>query len=593
MRFVRQSAPLAVTVSAALLLAACGGSGSTGGAASPAVSASGSAAGTESSAGAAPSESAGAGQVLAYQAAHRGGTLKIAAKSAGGTIDPKVNYTLQYWQIYQGVYDGLVAFKQVSGKDSFTTVPDLAESLPTPTNGGKTYVFTLRKGIKFSDGRDLTVDDVVASFQRIFKVSSPTAGSFYNGIVGADVCLKTPATCTLDKGVIGDAAAGTVTINLTAPDTEFFYKLGVPHASIQPKDAPAKDSGSVPVIGTGAYMIKSYDPNKALILVRNPSFKEWNREAQPEGYPDTIEEDFGQTVEAEVTAVENNQADWVFDDLPADRLAEVGTKYAAQAHVNPLTAFWYLPMNVNIPPFNNPKARQAVNWAIDRAAIVKLFGGSNLAQPVCTFLPPRFPGHEDDCQYSNPAGTTWQGPDLAKAKQLVIDSGTAGQDVQVIVQDDETNKAVGEAVASTLTQIGYKATAKPISANIQFTYIQNTKNKVQISVSQWYQDYPAASDFLNVLLGCASFTPGSDSSINISGFCDKPIQAQMDAAIVTGQTDQTAANAQWAAVDKAVMAAAPVAPLITPKKIDFISSRVGNYQFSKQYYMILTQLWVQ
>jgi peptide/nickel transport system substrate-binding protein len=294
-----------------------------------------------------------------------------------------------------------------------------------------------------------------------------------------------------------------------------------------------------------------------------------------------------------VTAVENGQADWVFDDLPADRLPEIGTKFAKQAHVNPLTAFWYLPMNVNIPPFNNLKARQAVNWAVDRAAIVKLFGGSNVAQPVCTFLPPGFPGHEDNCQYTNPAGTTWKGPDLAKAKQLVKESGTAGQTVQVIVSDDEVNKSIGENVASTLTQIGYKATAKPISSNIQFTYIQNTKNKVQISLSQWYQDYPAASDFLNVLLGCASFTPGSDSSINIAGYCDKGVQAQMDAAIKTAVTDPAAANQQWAEVDQKVMAAAPVAPLITPKKIDFISAKVGNYQFSKQYYMILTQLWVK
>ena len=68
-----------------------------------------------------------------------------------------------------------------------------------------------------------------------------------------------------------------------------------------------------------------------------------------------------------------------------------------------------------------------------------------------------------------------------------------------------------------LNSIGYKATVKPISGNISFTYIQNTKNKVQISVTQWYQDYPAASDFLNVLLGCDSFHPGSDTSINIVG----------------------------------------------------------------------------
>jgi peptide/nickel transport system substrate-binding protein len=570
MRVPRRSAALVAAAAAATVLAACGSS--SGGTASP------------------TNTPTGGG---AYQVQHRGGTLRVLAKAAGGTIDPKINYTLEYWQPFQSVYDGLVAFKQVSGPQSFTVVPDLATALPAPTDGGKTYTFTLRKGIKFSDGRDVTVDDVVASFQRIFKVSSPTAGSFYNVIVGADACLKKPATCTLAGGVVGDTAAGTITFHLTAPDSEFFYKLGVPHAAINPKDSPSKDAGTKPIPSTGAYMIKSYDPNKSLIFVRNPHFKEWNREAQPEVYPDSIEYDFGQTVEAAVTAVENGQADWVFDPPPADRLGEIGTKYASQAHINTLTAVFYLPMNVNIPPFNNLQARQAVNWAIDRNALVKLYGGTNLAAPVCTILPPGFPGHEDSCQYTNPAGNTWQGPDLAKAKQLVQASGTAGQKVTVVTSDDEVQKAIGEAVASALTQIGYKASSRPISGNIQFTYIQNTNNKVQISVTSWYQDYPAASDFINVLLGCASFTPGSDSSINIAGFCDKSIDAGIQQAIATGQTDPTAANAQWAKLDQALMQQAAWAPMFTPKLIDFVSKRVGNYQFSKQFYMLLGQLWVQ
>src|SRR5215470_9702660 len=121
--------------------------------------------------------------------AHKGGSMRLVAVGAGGTIDPHINYTLQYWQLYQSLYDGLVTFKHAAGSDGFTIVPDLAEEMPKPQDGGKTYVFKLRKGIKFSNGQELTVKDVVASFQRIFKVSSPTAGSFYNGIVGADKCL--------------------------------------------------------------------------------------------------------------------------------------------------------------------------------------------------------------------------------------------------------------------------------------------------------------------------------------------------------------------------------------------------------------------
>src|SRR5215813_1535422 len=88
----------------------------------------------------------------ALMAAHRGGTLKLLAKGAGGTLDPQVNYTLEYWQLYQATYDGLLAFKKAGGNQAFEVVPDLASGYQI-TNAGKTWVFTLRKGIKFSNGQ--------------------------------------------------------------------------------------------------------------------------------------------------------------------------------------------------------------------------------------------------------------------------------------------------------------------------------------------------------------------------------------------------------------------------------------------------------
>lgn len=534
-----------------------------------------------------------AGSTGAAGASHRGGTLKLLAKAAGGTLDPQVNYTLQYWQLYQATYDGLLAFTKAGGNAAFTVVPDLAENLPTPTNGGKTWVFKLRKGIKFSNGQALTVNDVVASFRRIFKVKSPTSGSFYAGIVGATACLAKPATCTLKGGVIGDPKTNTVTINLVAPDPEFKYKLAVPHASILPANAPPNDAGTKAIPGTGAYYFASYNPNKQLVMKRNPYFKEWSKAAMPDGYPDQIVQSFGLTVEAQITAIENGQADWTLEAPPADRLNEMGTKYASQVKVNTLTAFWYAPMNTRLAPFDNVKARQAVNYAIDRNALVKIFGGPRLAQPSCQVLPPGFPGHVDYCPYTKNPGKTWSAPDLAKAKQLVQQSGTKGAKVTVLSSDDEVNKAVAVYFQSVLNQIGYKASVKPISGNIFFTYVQNTKNKVQINVQQWYQDYPAASDFLYVLFGCESFHPGSDSSINIAGFCDKKINAQMHAALKLEQTSETKANALWAKIDKQVTDAAPMATMFTPKHIDFVSKRVGNFVFSKQFYWLVDQSWVQ
>jgi peptide/nickel transport system substrate-binding protein len=521
-------------------------------------------------------------------ASHVGGTLKLLYQGAFGTADPQINYTLEGWQLEQTTADGLVGFKKAQGTAAYTVVPDLAVAIPKPTNGGKTWVFKIRTGIKFSNGQVLKPTDVLATFQRIFKVHGPTASSFYGDIVGAAACLKTAATCTLKGGVAASNANNTVTFNLTKPDGEWLQQIAVPLANIVPAATPPKDQGDKPVPGTGPYMIKSYDPNHQIVLVRNPYFKLWSKDAQPAGYPNEITERFDLTGEAEVTQVENGQGDWIGYSVPSDRLNEIATKYPKQVFLNQLTANWYVPMNTHLAPFNNIKARQAVNYAVDRAATVRLFGGANLGTPSCTILPAGFPGHVDYCPYTKKSA-----PDLAKGKSLVKASGTAGQKVAIVVGDDAVNKAIGTYLQSLLNQLGWKASVKVLSNNIQFTYIQNTKNHVQISLTQWYQDYPAASDFLNVLFGCSSYVPGSDTSINIAGFCDKKIQAQMDKAEVLGATNTTAANVLWGKIDKQVTDASAAAVLFNPKSIDFISKRVGNFTFSDQYYFLVDQAWVQ
>ena len=113
-------------------------------------------------------------------AEHRGGTLKLLAKAAGGSLDPQVNYTLEYWQLYRATQDGLVTFKAAGGDAAFEIVPDLAVAIPKPTDGGKTWKFQLRKGIKYSNGKPVTPQDVLYTFERIFKVHTPTAGGFYS-----------------------------------------------------------------------------------------------------------------------------------------------------------------------------------------------------------------------------------------------------------------------------------------------------------------------------------------------------------------------------------------------------------------------------
>jgi peptide/nickel transport system substrate-binding protein len=496
----------------------------------------------------------------------KGGTfIQLANAAPSGSPDSQVNYTLQEWQLLIDTHDGLVAFKRVGGAEGTKLVPDLAESIPTPTDNGKTWTFKLRSGIKFSNGQTLTAKDVKATFERLFKIGdSPNAGSWYNVIVGGDACVKTPKTCSLSQGVV--VSGNTVTFHLTRGDPEFLDKLAMPFAFILPASTPAKHV-NIPPAGTGAYKWVQYAPNKQIRLVRNPYFKVWSADAQPEGNPDEIVEKFGLSVEAEVTQVENGQADTMYDQVPSDRLTEIsGPKYAKQVYINPLTETEYFALNTQIPPFNNLQARQAVNYATDRAALIKIFGGPKLASPTCQVLPPDFPGYKPYCPYTiNPGSGKWTGPDMAKAKQLVTQSGTKGATVKVNTVNTDPQKSYGLYFVGLLNKLGYKAKLQALSGDIQYPYVQNSKNHVEMAYSDWFQDYPAASDFLNILLGCGSYHPNSNSSPNIAEFCNKGIQAKMDQAGTVGIRNLQAANDIWAQVDKQVADQAPWVAMMNQK----------------------------
>src|SRR6516164_2091632 len=538
------------------------------------------------------SSSTSSGQ--AAPAGHKGGTFTILANSSFGTADPAQNYTLEEWQLLIDTHDGLVGFGKVPGIAGTKIVPDLATSIPLPTNGGKTYVFNIRRGIKFSNGQVLKPSDFVRTFERQFTVPGPT--SFYSDIVGASKCST--KGCDLSQGVVANDSAYTLTINLTAPDAELMDQLSLPFAFAVPASTSPKLTGNNVPPGTGPYMWKSYNPNTQAVLVRNPYFHVWSAQAQPEGNPNEIIEKYGLQVSDEVTQVLNGQANEVFDgdQIPADQLSTLNSpKYAGQIHVNTLTADWYFALNTRRPPFNNVLARQAINYAANRTAYVKIAGGPSLAVPTCQILPPNFPAYAAYCPYTSGSNHThWTAPDIAKAKQLVQQSHTAGMKVVVDSTNDQVGKSLAEQMVSDLNAIGYKASTQLLASSIQYPFVQNSSNssKWNVGYSAWYQDYPAASDFLNVLLGCGTIHPNSDASPNIAAFCDQAIQSKINQAESEGATNPSGAAALWTQVDHADTNAAPWVDMYNPKQIDVLSHNVHGYSWSPQWYILIDRLYL-
>lgn len=468
----------------------------------------------------------------------------ILTPDSPGSVDTAINYVTAWAELIL-THDGLVAFRKVGGSRGGELVPDLASAMPKLGDGRRTYTFRLRRGIRYSDGTPLKASDFRHVFERMFKVKGPTAGSFYSGIRGAKACVASPATCNLAAGIVTNDAAGTVTFRLAAADGEFLQKLPLPFAFAVPPSAPDTDAGTTPLPGTGAYMWAEYTPSTQIRLVRNPYFKEWSSAAQPGGYVDGYTIKFGLPLEAEITQVENDQADAILSPggLPADRLGELKTKYPAQTHLNPVTGVFYMTMNTKVAPFDNVLVRRAVNYAVDRAATSKIFGGVRLARPTCQVLPPNFPGYRPYCPYSKGGGgTTWRAPDLAKARALVARSGTKGQQITIVNPNIPPGKATGLYFRDLLNSLGYKAKLKLLALSVVDPLVKNSRNKVQMDMQVWFADYPAASDFLNVLASRSGFRPNSDSNANVAEFCDKSISARMDRAIALGATNPAAAN---------------------------------------------------
>src|SRR5256885_9071825 len=148
-------------------------------------------------------------------------------------------------------------------------------------------------------------------------------------------------------------------------------------------------------------------------------------------------------------------------------------------------------MNQRTPPFDNLKARQAVNYAINRQTLVDLRGG--LGVPTWNFLPPTYP------QYKKITPTPYP-YDLQKAKQLVQQSGTAGMTVGVYtISDDDIDKKQGEYLAGQLDKIGWKTKLHELAGANYFVIIGNQATKAQIGFTDWFEDYPYPTDWFDVL----------------------------------------------------------------------------------------------
>ena len=530
-------------------------------------------------------------------ASHRGGTLRYESPrlSICNCLDP-AGYDTSAFPILSAAYDGLVAYRRVQGAAGTRLAADLAISLPEPADGGRTYVFGLRPGVRFSDGAPVRPRDFRASIERALRLA-PFATPL-SGIAGAEDC--NPRACDLARGIRTDERARTITIRLSRPDGEFVHKLALPLAYVVPAGSPVKLATTRPPPGTGPYRIASFDPKQGGRLVRNPHFRSWSREVRPEGFPDAIAVTIGGDSRRQVAAVRRNRSDVVSTSgifaTPigsAAALRALSLQEAARLHLGLSASTDYAFLNVREPPFDDARVRRAVNLALDRRAIVDAIGGTAVAAPTCQILPPGFPGYEPSCPYtaSAPEAGAYGRPDRARARALVRQAGAEGAQVAIWLPGGPDLRPMADAIAVALRDIGLRTRLRVVpDGRRYFAAIADSRRHVQFGLTAWVADFLTPSTFFETNFTCAGLMPASTANGDLSQFCDRGVDAAFErAAAATGPQ----AGELWTAVDRRVMRAAAAAPLTNRRAMMLVSDRAGNAQQHIQLGPLLDQVWVR
>jgi peptide/nickel transport system substrate-binding protein len=491
-----------------------------------------------------------------------GGTLTGSYASFPGFLDPALSYEVEGWTAMYDTYLPLLTYAHANGAAGSKVVPALAESLPKITNGGKTYTLTLRRGLNYSDGTSVKAGDFKSTIERLFKISSPGSG-FYEGIVGAEKFAETKSGGI--PGIKTDEKTGKIVINLVSPRGTFTNELGMLFAALLPPDTPAKNLTANPPPATGPYVISKSEPGRGWSYVRNPQWAKNNSAIMPDfpsGHVDRIDIKVARNDSTQVNEIERNKTNWMQPPIPADLYNKVKDKYEGSQfrveHPINLYLFW---INTTKAPFDDVKVRQAVNYAVNTAALERIYAGSLAA--THQILPEGMPGQKPFDLYPH---------NMAKAKELIAEANPSDRNITVWTDNESPNDEAGAYYEGVLNELGFNAKLKTINADNYYTILGNESTPdLDTGWLAFYEDYPNPNDFFQPMLSGESIAPTSNT--NLSRMDDPRLNAKI--AKLGEEPLGPKQEAEYAALDRAYMEQAPMVPYGTNTVSTFVSSEIN------------------
>jgi peptide/nickel transport system substrate-binding protein len=489
-----------------------------------------------------------------------GGTLNVGWESSFGFTD-NMDPTGEYLGDGFGILDNLlvrtlVGYEHQANAAGNKIVPDIASSVPTPTNGGKTYTFHLKSGIKFSPpvNRAVTSQDFVTAMDRLASKKDGAQYAFYYSPIKGFTAYSAGKAKTISG--ITTPNASTIVFNLTSPTGDFLYRMAMPATGPMPAEVTKcfeNDPGAYAddLISTAGYMIKGidsvdisscaklvspkgkplqpasgYNPASFINLVRNPNYSQ-STDPTRKNYVDAVNFIIDSSDVDIFNKIEAGQLDMATSSIPNDVLKKYATTASLKPyfHQNSGDRTWYLTMNLTQPPFDDIHVRKAMNYIIDKAALRQTWGGptvgtiANHIVPDTLFnfklqeyAPYKTPGDHGSVSLAMAAmkgskyDTSNNGMcDASACKNVLLISDTRGVDPGMVATIEQDAKKIG--ITFTVHQI-----------NGAYPTIQTVAKNVPIAERPgWGKDFADPVTFFEPLFDGRTIIPTGNTNYSLVG----------------------------------------------------------------------------
>ena len=510
-----------------------------------------------------------------------GGIFRVALNSFSGidSMDPALASSPPGWALLDTTCARLLAYPDKPPPAGFQLRPDAAASFPTVSADGKTYTFRLRPGFRFSDGSPLRASAFARAINRVLAPEMNSPGvNYVRDIVGAGRVLAGKAETA--SGVV--ARGNTLVVRLTRPAPDFPNRTASTFFCAVPPTLPVDPEGRGAFPAAGPYYVEEYRRGERVVIRRNRHYG-GSRPHHVEGFDVDLRVASPQEV---LRRVDRDEADWghtlagIYSD-PALGLVEKYGVNRTRLFLRPGLTLRMLAFNSSRPLFrDNPALRRAVNFALDRTALVNT-GGAFVSRPSDQYLPSILPGFRDANVYPLDRA------DLSRARSLARGNLRGGKAI-LYTNSSPLPMAVGQLVRQQLAQIGLEVEVRGIGIHsataAYFTKLATPGEPWDLAMGLWSPSYIDPYAYINLLLDRRFL-----GATNFMRFASAVHDRQMRRAARMPQ-GRDRSNA-YAALDvELARGPAPLAALDFLNEPTLVSSRVGAQCIVLRPVLVLTSV---